>query len=150
MPDKTLLPLTRKTFLTIARAAEGSLLFQHVYVLDQKDGQEWDVLDGGTLSCAFFVSCLLAMINLIDKPHTTVETTVNKMIDQGWASIETPKPGAVVCWPEYQGDAHIGIFLGEGQCISNAVKEKKPALHGLTLSDGREPNAFYWHKALDA
>lgn len=149
MPDPNLKPQTLKNVLHVARAAEGSAMFQHLFVKNVKTGQEFDALDGGDLSCAFFVSTVLTMAQLIDRPHATVETTLQKMQEAGWRKATEPSAGAVVYWPgKDQAHSHIGFYLGDNECVSNSSTDRKPKIHGLTLADGRQPECFYVHNSL--
>lgn len=124
-------------------------MFQHFYVRRKSDGKELDTMEGGELSCAFFVSSMLAIVHLIDSAHSTVETTLARMKEAGWQQIDSPRPGAVVVWPEYDGHEHIGFVLDNDEYISNSLTKRVPHLHKLQLPDGRVPTAYYWHSALD-
>lgn len=131
------------------RAAVGTTMFQHFYVRRKSDGKELDTMEGGELSCAYFVSSMLAIANLIDSAHSTVATTVARMQEAGWKQIDAPKPGAVVVWPEYEEHEHIGFVLDKDEYISNNLVKRTPQLHKRQLPDGRMPKAYYWHSALD-
>lgn len=133
----------------MARGAQGSRMFQTIYVQRQDDGAVLEVTNGGELSCAYFVSAILCLFDLIDRPHATVATTLQKMAEAGWQRIDGPRPGAVIHWPVNQGHEHIGIVLEDGQCISNSMSERTPQIHGPRLGDGREPDAYYWHSNLE-
>ncbi len=122
-------------------------MFRHIYVRDE-EGREREVLEDGKLSCAYAVSSLLTLHNLIDHPHTTVATTLEKMAEHGWQEISAPQPGAVVYWPEYNGNQHIGIAIGAEECVSNSSKERAPIRHGMTLSNGVAATKFYVHPSL--
>lgn len=149
MPDTNLLKLTRKNLVGAARAAIGSRIFQHYYVRRADTKAEVDVAQGGEFSSALFVSGLLAIFGLIDRSHATVDTTLLKMAEAGWYKIPEPKVGCVVYWPVYGEDSHLGIFIGDGEYVSNSAIESAPVTHGPKLTDGRVPEAHYWHAALD-
>jgi hypothetical protein len=148
MPDPNLTKLFSKNLLYTIRTAVGSDLFRHIYVRD-KDGKEFDALDDGQLACAYAVSGILSLHGLIDRPHATVATTVQKMLESGWYQVEKPLPGDVVRWPAgADGHAHLGFYGESGNYFSNSDAERRPVLHKMTLRDGRVPDAYYTHKLL--
>ncbi len=147
MPDANLEKLTLKNLVAAARGAVDSRLFQHIYVRDGQ-GNELDVAKDGELSCAYALSGLLTLFGLIDRPHATVATTIEKMKAYGWQEEAQAKLGAVIYWPEYNGNEHIGLIVGENECVSNSSKNRTPVLHGFTLSSGVQPTAFYIHPTL--
>lgn len=147
MPNNQLTKLILKNFLATARGAVEARMFQHLYVRDQT-GAERDVMQGGELSCAYVVSGILTLYGLIDRPHATVATTLQKMAEAGWQQTETARRGAIVHWPEHDGHEHLGIMIGDNLCVSNSDTTHMPMLHGLTLSSGVRPRAFYIHAEL--
>lgn len=143
--------LTRKAkdnLLHIISASIGSKMFQHIYVVD-KDGKEFDATDGGDKSCAYHTSGVLAMVGLIDRPHATVATTLEKMQEAGWREANKLTPGCVVLWPPGEGMLkHTGFFLNNTTYVSNSSHDKVPIKHGPKLRDGREPAKYFIHPAL--
>ena len=139
--------LVLKNLLATLRAAEGSKMWQNLYLSD-KNGVEFDAVGGGEHSCALFASSILAAFGLIDASHATVKTTVIKLQEAGWVKISTPQVGALVEYPEKDGHPHIGFVIGENEVISNNSELKVPKTHQLTMDDGRQPIAFWWHEQL--
>jgi hypothetical protein len=148
MPDSNIEKLSRKNLLYAIKAVVGSRLFRHLYIRNIATGEELDAVQDGQLSCALMVSSLLALQGLIDRPHATVATTLAKIKDAGWYTIDQPRPGAIVVWPPRDGHEHIGFVLDENSCVSNSDQERVPIEHPPKMYDGREPIAYYWHKAL--
>lgn len=140
--------LVKKNLITTLYECEGSALWRHLYVKNES-GEELDVVNAGELSCALFVSSILAPFGLIDVSHATVATTLNKMEEAGWYKIDKPVPGAVVEYPLFEGHPHIGFVLEGGDYISNDTKLHVPTIHKMQMNDGREPIAFYWHDRLN-
>lgn len=150
MPDSNLLKLRRKTMIATARAAVGSTMFQHMYVRDKQTREEHDTMQGGELSCAFFVSSILCMFGLLDdSAHSTIATTLAKMKERGWYEIDEPIAGAVVHWPANDVSDHLGIYVGDNRYVSNSYARRTPIEHGSRLSDDRDPDAYYWHVDLN-
>lgn len=147
MPASELTRLIKKNLLTSCEGAVGSMLFRHTYVRDEV-GTEFDVMDNGKLSCALVVSSLLSLHGLIDRPHATVATTVKKMLENGWKEVPEVIEGCVVFWPEYNGNTHIGFYLGNDVYMSNSSTERAPVKHSRVLMNGIEPTRFYAHPSI--
>jgi hypothetical protein len=148
MPDTNLIKLRKKNYLCAVRAVIGTQLFRSIWVFDKKNQREFDALEGGDGSCAYVVSGVLYLHGLIDAPHATVATTVERMHEYGWRATDTPIEGDIVQWPAHNDHMHIGFYLSEHECISNNSKQGIPVKHGLTMQDGRTPMAFYTHDLL--
>jgi hypothetical protein len=132
-----------KNYMATIQALPGSQIFRHVYAVND-DGQELDIMDDGDVSCAYVVSVVAHMFGWIDGSHATVKSTLRELQNSGWRETDSPKPGDIILWPaNSSGNEHIGFFLGDGRAISNISAQHVPGEHSLTMSDGREPTAFY-------
>jgi len=126
-------PLLLKNLLAVTVASAGSPLFRNLWY--RIDGKDIDVLRDGDLSCAFYVSSILKLFSLIGDIHTTVIKTEEDMQTHGWRKIKQPRPGAVVVWAPKtfpkSGEIHkhIGIYLGNGDVVSNSSKRRVPNKH---------------------
>lgn len=90
----------RKTYLQATENSVGTEMFKHMYA-SVDGGPEQDILKNGELSCAFYVSSVLVMFDLIQEPHTTVESTIKELREAGWQEVpdlESADPGAVIVW----------------------------------------------------
>lgn len=128
-----------KTYLQTIENSVGTEMFKHMYA-SVDGGQEQDILKNGELSCAFYVSSVLVIFDLIQELHTTVESTVEELIEAGWqklSGLESAKPGAVIVWEgvEYSDGPHkhIGFYLGDDQAISNSWSQGVPKSHHVTF-----------------
>ncbi len=140
--------LVQKNLLYSINTAVNSKLFRHCFIRGA-DGQEYDALDNGGLSCAAVVSGILVLNDMIDKIHATVQTTVQAMLEHGWVKTEAPVPGSVVHWPPGpNGHEHLGFYIAKDTAMSNSSEDGVPALQDINMSDGREPDAFYVHPKL--
>lgn len=145
-----------KNFLLSIRNSIGSQLFRSY--LD-KEGN--DVLHNGDLSCAYFISSILCLHGLIDRTHFTVPGTLFAMEKAGWYTITNLKVGCIVVWGSvHQNGAdhkHLGVYIGDGQAISNRSSLGMPGEHALHYSGldkaGAKKKApilaYYWHPAFD-
>lgn len=148
--------MKKKNFLLSVQNSIGSQLFRSY--LD-KEGN--DVLKDGDLSCAYYMSSIMLLHGLIDRAHFTVPGTLEAMEAYGWYKIQTLKVGCVVVWGSvHQNGAdhkHLGIYVGEGQAISNRSSLGMPGEHPLHYSgldkDGAKKKApilaMYWHSAFN-
>jgi hypothetical protein len=148
--------MKKENFLLSVRNSIGSQLFRSY--LD-KEGS--DVLKDGDLSCAYYMSSIMLLHGLIDRVHFTVPGTIEAMESNGWYKIQTLKVGCVVVWGSvHQNGAdhkHLGVYVGEGQAISNRSSLGMPGEHALHYSgldkDGTKKKApilnMYWHSAFN-
>ena len=110
-------------------------MFRHLYVLENK--QKKDILKNGELSCAYYVSSILKIFDLISQPHTTVKSTIKDMCKSGWQPIKKLKPGNVLVWQDRKFrdgtiHQHLGFYLGQGKAISHRYEKKMPTIHHFT------------------
>jgi len=130
----------------------GTDLFKNLFVL--KDGESIDILDGGDLSCSFFVSGVLSYFNLVKAPHATVSGLVRDLEESGWTKTEKPKEGDIVVWEAQAqtGDElhkHVGFYISEREAISNSFIKKVPALHHITFEDTRKVEVLYTNSIIN-
>jgi len=109
-------------------ASVGSVAFRNCSVIDDSN-ENWskDLLENGKLSCAYFVSAMMKIFDLIADLHVTVDGTIGDMKISGWHEIvirdqkdifNILQSGDVIVW---KGDPHkhIGFYFGAGAAISN-------------------------------
>lgn len=125
--------LTLETMLTVIKKSVGTKMFQTIYA--KVNGQKKDITAGGDLSCAFYVSSILAFSGFIDRAHSTVTGTVAAMKQDGWVATKKLEPGVVIVWgpnPTHAHD-HIGFYLGNDKAASNIREKKVPGIHHVTF-----------------
>lgn len=138
--------LTHKNYLNTIRKAEGTKIFQNIFV--DVNGKEIDITDNGRASCALFVSSMLMMFGLIDKksaPHATVDGTLKALQKAGWQKTQenSLKDGDIIVWVRQKREdgkmhSHIGFYLGDNRAISNIPSKKSPSIHHYTYNDRRK------------
>lgn len=133
--------LKYKNYLRMLENSCGSKMFRSVFVLD--GGKERDILKNGELSCAYFVSCLLKIFDLISTSHATVNGMVKDMEKNGWKETEKMKPGDVLVWEKKkfedgESHSHIGFYLGDNKAISNSAKKGVPVIHHYTFGEAKD------------
>ena len=147
--------LFKKNYLAMIRnAAKGeNHMFRNVYAL--VDGVERDILEDGNLSCAAFVSGVLTLNGLIDRPHAAVGGTIKAMEQAGWVTTDEPRDGAVLSWESITYDdkrthGHLGFYIGNNRAISNASNASGiPREHHWTYEEKRKIQYIWWHPRLD-
>ncbi len=123
------------------------------------DGKEKNLVKNGDLSCAYFVSAILLLENLIKERHATVNGTIRDMRDFGWKKISKPKIGCVLIWEKMEqgqngSHEHIGFYIGEEKAVSNSSRFRVPKKHHWTfgLDQNNKPKrkiiSMYWHPKL--
>jgi hypothetical protein len=152
--------LKKKSLLTILQnSTEGgeNRLFRNVYARDEK-GNEIDILENGKNSCAAFVSWVLLTVELIKRPHATVESTEKDLLASDWVEINEPRPGAVLIWDKIEGEMlgidnvqhrHIGFYVGNEEAISNSQETGSPVKHHFTYNGKRKIQKILWHPLLE-
>lgn len=133
---KMVKPLKKKTYLAVIENSIGSNTYRNSYAL--VDGEERDILKGGRLSCAFYVSSILLMFGLIKEIHSTVKGTERDLEASGWQKVDSFEKGDVIFWEEIEGEdgrhGHVGFFWDEHSAISNDSNAGSPAKHDLNFS----------------
>jgi len=138
MPDKNIEKLQYETYLKMIKNSIGTKLFNSLIVKFKNSGKIQDVCENGRKSCATFVSSILYLNNYIDRPHATIETTREKMIEAGWKKVlkNNLKFGDVVIWEKMKigrdTNKHIGFVLNKKQAVSTDWKKKKVVKHHIT------------------
>lgn len=133
------------SYLAMIKNSVGARMFKNFYCFKKK---KIDVLKNGRLSCAFYVSSILKLFNLISRPHPTVKSTIKDMQANGWEKIKTPKVGAVLRWEKQKGHEHLGFYIGNQKAVSNSSQKGVPVIHHWTYNGKRKIIAIYWSKKL--
>ena len=132
-------------------------LFRNIYAKDES-GKEIDILEDGKNSCATFVSWILLAVELIKRPHATIEGTEKDLTGSGWYLVQGYRKGAVLIWKSITGELlgqknikhrHIGFCVGNDEAVSNNTETGFPQRHHVTYGGSREVEKVYWHKDLD-
>ena len=130
-----------ETYLAVIKNSIGTKMFSEGYA--RIDGQVANILKGGEVSCAFFVSGVLCLfdVKLIDHTHTTVASTTKALIACGWEKLDELsdnqlQPGDIIVWqkhkfPNGEEHYHIGFYVGNGQAVSNDYVSGAPQRHTL-------------------
>ncbi|MBI2278550.1 MAG: hypothetical protein HYU81_00595 [Candidatus Brennerbacteria bacterium] len=148
---KTVRLIFLDSYLTAIKNSVGANIFKTLWA--EVDGQTEDILEGGKLSCASFVSGILAWFGLIKERHATVAGTVRDMQASGWEVIPEPRPGCVLHWEKMKENGeheHLGFYLGHDAAVSNSRTARTPIEHHWTYDGGRRVVAIYWHPRLNS
>ncbi|MBI2984165.1 MAG: hypothetical protein HYY50_00885 [Candidatus Kerfeldbacteria bacterium] len=169
--------LTADTYLAVLKNSAGSKIWRSAYGL--ADDRRQNLVRRGELSCAFYVSSILRLFNLLRGVHLTVAGTVADMKRSGWRHLPSsprqrglrrgngrrprggarPRPGWVIRWASQkfadgEEHQHLGFYLGRGRAISNRSSTGVPTLHHWTFGTRRGKPVrpiigLYWHARLD-
>lgn len=126
----------KSTYLSYILNSVGSKTYRNLYF--RAGNYKKDITKNGELSCAVYVSSLLYLFDLIDKPHATIKSTVKNMVKFGWKEVKLPKKGDVLVWNYEKGHMHIGFYINRKRAISNSEKKRKVVEHQLTYNNKRE------------
>ena len=147
--------LTYKNYLSLIKKSADSKMFQNIYILENK--KEKDILEGGKLSCAYYVSCILKIFNLINQensPHAGVNGLLRNMFQSGWKETKNLKEGNIILWDEKRYSSksihyHVGFYLGNNKAISNSGEDKIPKIHHYTYNNKRKIVKIFTHKIVN-
>jgi hypothetical protein len=141
------------SYLKMIRNSVGTKMFRNLYLVN--NGKKFDATKNGDLSCAFFVSNILLIWDLISEGHAIVETTTGDMEKSGWEKIpkEKIRPGDVIIWEKklfINGKRHFhnGFYIGNKKAISNDSKKKMPIIHSWNYNGKRRIVSVYAHPRL--
>ena len=142
--------LIKKSYLKCIQNSVGTKMFRNLYL--ELDDKVFDATKNGELSCAFFVSGLLKIFQLIKAMHGTVGGTIKDLEESGWIKTAQPTPGSVIIWEATlngeNGNEHIGFYVGRDRAISNSSTKKKINIHNWTYNNTRKIKAIYSNPVL--
>jgi hypothetical protein len=160
MPDNNLEKQIYKTYLQMVKNSEGCRLFNSLYVKELDTGKEYDIYDDGVLSGAFYVSSVLTLLGLMDKPHSTTDT-IKKIFedkkdkDWGWEIVSKNdlKAGDVIFWEEIIFDDgtksdQVGFYIDDTKAYSTGATERCVIKHHPTF--GQKPDGTPARKIIAA
>lgn len=128
-----------KTYLELLKNSVGTEMFRSIFVQTPERG-EFDALDGGKNSCAFFVSAVLVLFKKSESIHGTVESTRRDLENFGWQLVDGEmQEGDVLVWeamPFEDGTyEHIGFYVGDDKAVSTSWTELKVVRHDAHFGD---------------
>ncbi len=136
--------ITYKNYLAMIKGSADSKMFRHSYAKD--NGLVRDILENGEKSCAYYVSSLLKVFDLIAHQHATVEGTAKDLQKNGWREAKELKPGSVLYWEEKyffkskKRHAHLGFFTGQNKAVSNDEATGLIKKHHFTFGVDKKGN----------
>ena len=142
--------LKKDTYLVMIQNAAGSQLWKNNYAL--VNDKKTDIVHNGNTSCAFFVSSILKLFNLIQDMHLTVRGLEKDLQKSGWKSIPVspnmPK-GSILIWEKQGGHFHSGFYIGNKKAVSIWVYHSFPVIHNWkAYGKHREIIRAYTHQFL--
>ncbi len=140
--------LIHKTYLAVIRGSVGSTMFRECYF--KIDGKNVEVLENGNLACAFYLTSILKMFDLVKELHTTVTAAENDLIRSGWRDIKRPRIGCVIVYaprafPSGRSHRHLGFYIGKGIGVNNNATKATPHREAW---DYRPVERLLWHAQL--
>ncbi|PIZ95758.1 MAG: hypothetical protein COX80_03440 [Candidatus Magasanikbacteria bacterium CG_4_10_14_0_2_um_filter_33_14] len=150
MSDKNTKSLFKETYLSVIKNSVGTKSFQNFYA--KINNKKQDIMNGGELSCAFFVSSITTMFGLSARVHGTVDNAVKDFLNFGWVEIKKPRIGAILIWEDlnFEGEKHkhIGFYITKDEAISNNSVKKVPQKHSWDFKGKRKVVKILWNEKL--
>ncbi|MGL4758256.1 MAG: hypothetical protein ACRCXZ_02895 [Patescibacteria group bacterium] len=140
--------LPKELYLTIIKNSVGTNLFKNFPLI--VNGDKIDAVRNGAISCAFYVSGILSMLNMIESIHGTIIATELDIKNYDFKELRIEdglEEGDIIVWEGVNfGDKenptiheHIGFYIGQGKAISNSEKLGHPIEHNLiTEYEGKD------------
>jgi hypothetical protein len=139
MPNPDVDVLKKETYIKMIENSVGSNMFNSVYVKNKDSSGVTDVLENGKYSCAYYVSSLLFLLGLIDRPHALVSTVKTVISTSGdWEVADKAEAGDVVFWNKVTFEdgtenAHVGFALNNQEAVSTSSTQKTVVKHSISL-----------------
>ncbi len=139
MPNPDVDVLKKETYIRMIENSVGSNMFNSVYVKNKDTSEVIDVLENGTYSCAFYVSSVLSLLDLIDRSHALVSTVKTVISTSGdWEVANKAEAGDVVFWNKVTFEdgtenAHVGFALNNQEAVSTSSTRKMVVKHPISL-----------------
>jgi hypothetical protein len=148
--------LKKDSYLAMIKNACGSVMWANNYAL--VNGKREDIVHNGATSCAFFVTSILKIFNLIKELHLTVKSAEKDLKESGWQIIKVSSKmpeGSVIIWKKQlptdkelrkkEKHYHIGFYLGEEKAVSIWAYHNFPVIHHWTYYGARKIIRAYWN-----
>ncbi len=142
----------RETLLQMVFASVGSEMFQNSYFV--AGGKRKDLCQNGKFSCAFYVSSILKIFDLIETLHTTIDGLEKDLFSSDWRVFTDTfcfQDGDIIIWEvdkKIGNHRHAGFYIGDFMCVSNSSDKGRIIRHGLegpNLSRQRRIEKIYRH-----
>lgn len=148
--------LLKDTYLALIENACGSGIWNNYYAL--VNGKKEDIVHNGGTSCAFFVSSILKISDLIKELHLTVKGLEKDLKESEWQIVKVSSKmpvGSVVIWQKkspvdkilkkWGKHYHIGFYIGNEKAVSIWAYNKYPTIHHWTYNGTRKIIRAYWN-----
>ncbi|OGY43557.1 MAG: hypothetical protein A3B89_03585 [Candidatus Buchananbacteria bacterium RIFCSPHIGHO2_02_FULL_40_13] len=138
--------IKKDNYLVLIKNSIGGTTWRQAYGLI--NGRKKNLTQNGDLACAYFVSSILKIFDLIGNLHLTVTGTIKDLENSGWEKITKNKisPGDIIIWQAKNNHQHIGFYLGDKKAVSNDSKTGKIKSHHYTFKNQREIEEVWRHK----
>lgn len=141
MADLNMEILRKETYLKTIENSVGTRLFNSAFVRYKDTGEVKDIFNDGEYSCAYFVSSLLFLGEMLKKPSATVKSLREDIdADKNWQKVDlnSTQAGDIVFYEKTKFDdgtenAHVGFVLNSNEAVSTDYKSKVVARHPLAV-----------------
>ena len=146
-PIKPIVEILRpESYLALIRNSVGASTWKQMFA--SVNGREQDIMNNGDLSCAFFVSSILKMCDLVPQLSVTVFGLIRHLEALHWPVVTEAQAGDILVWEtiiDEKGDkhSHIGFSLDDEQAVSNSASTGIIQQHNKTFDGSRKITAIY-------
>jgi len=135
--------LLQKSYISMIKNSIWTRMFRNNFF--ELSWKKIDVLKNWSDSCAYFVSSILKIFDLIENIHATVGGTIKDIIkywreEYKWKEIQI---WAILVWEEKNWHKHIWFYIWNNKAISNSSSKKEIVKHNWNYNSKRNIEKIY-------
>lgn len=140
--------MQKETYLAMVQNSIGTQMFRSM-IARKNNGEVEDILRDGDYSCAFFVSTILRICEMLrGRTRTTVRGLREYLThSSNWEEIncQSIEPGDIIFWERVtfadgSSNEHVGIALSQQEAVSTSDSKKMVVNHHINFD-------FVFHRA---
>ncbi len=135
--------LLQKSYIATINNSSWTRMFRNNFF--EVDWKKIDILKNWSDSCAYFVSSILKIFNLIGNIHVTVDGTLNDILKYWWKKYKWKEIPiwAILIWEVKNWHKHIWFYVWNNEAISNSSSKKEVVKHSRDYNSKRNIEKKY-------
>jgi hypothetical protein len=135
--------LLQQSYITMIKNSIWTSMFRNNFF--ELNWKKIDVLKNWADSCAYFVSSLLKIFDLIGNIHVTVDWTVKDILKYWWEEYKWKEIqiGSILVWKVKNWHKHIWFYVWNNKAISNSSRKKEIVKHNRDYNSKRNIEKIY-------
>ncbi len=135
--------LLQQSYITMIKNSIWTRIFRNNFF--ELNWKTIDVVKNWSDSCAYFVSSLLKIFDLIGNIHVTVDWTVKDILKYWWEEYKWKEIqiGSILVWEVKNWHKHIWFYVWNNKAISNSSRKKEIIKHNRDYNSKRNIEKIY-------